>query len=281
MMFRNKVSLVLGAMVLLIAGCKKGVLTTKSGLEYEYITDNGKVKASEGDIITVLVTISNYKDSVLQASKEPMTFPVPKASGKGNIEDGFSLLGEGDSVIFKVPTDSLFKGAPPEQRPAFLPPGSKLKYGFKVIKLETAKQAKENNAKKLEEFKAKNGFANATVTASGLSYIIRKEGTGITPMPGDTVSVDYEGKFLDGKVFDASSRHGAPYTFPVGMQNVIPGWDEGLLLLKEGTEATFLIPSNLAYGEAGSPPTIPANAALVFDIKLVKVSKPKAAANKK
>lgn len=109
-------------------------------------------------------------------------------------------------------------------------------------------------------------------TASGLKYMVIKEGTGKAPGAADEVTVHYTGQLTDGTVFDSSVTRGEPATFP--LDRVIPGWTEGLQLMKEGGKAIFYIPSALGYGEAGAPPTIPGNADLVFTVELIKVGAP-------
>ncbi len=121
-------------------------------------------------------------------------------------------------------------------------------------------------AKKLEELKA-----GMTATASGLLYKITKSTEGKAPKAGDMVAVHYAGKLTNGQEFDNSFKRGEPIEFPVGTGRVIKGWDEGIMLLREGEQATFLIPSNLAYGERGAGGVIPPNAWLLFDVELVKV----------
>lgn len=107
-------------------------------------------------------------------------------------------------------------------------------------------------------------------TASGLQYTVNKEGSGKQPTAADVVSVHYEGRLIDGTVFDASRKHGdQPVTFPLG--GVIPGWTEGVQLMKEGAHYTFFIPAELAYGENGVPGAIPPNSTLIFDVELIKV----------
>ena len=105
-------------------------------------------------------------------------------------------------------------------------------------------------------------------TASGLKYVVLKQGTGtVSPKATDSVNVHYHGTLLNGTVFDSSVERGQPISFP--LNGVIPGWTEGLQLMKVGDKFKFEIPPNLAYG-AGSPsPKIPPNSTLVFEVELL------------
>ena len=135
----------------------------------------------------------------------------------------------------------------------------------------TEKKAAEIKAvgqKFLEENK-KN--ANVKETASGLQYVVEKEGTGAQPSATDEVTVHYTGKLLDGTVFDSSVNRGEPGRFPLNC--VILGWTEGVQLMKEGAKYTFFIPSDLAYGPQGVPNAIPPHSTLIFDVELIKVVK--------
>lgn len=142
----------------------------------------------------------------------------------------------------------------------------------KQIQARLQKQAEEKAAKNLAEgqkWLAENAKKDGVkTTSSGLQYKIITEGTGKSPTAKDTVSVHYEGKLLDGKVFD-SSKGGEPATFK--LDGVIPGWTEGLQLLKKGGKAELYIPANLAYGEHGAPPDIEPNSTLVFEVELLDV----------
>jgi len=128
-------------------------------------------------------------------------------------------------------------------------------------------QKKEEEEKKYLE----NLKLDMVTTESGLMYKITKTTDGKSPVSGNNVSVHYTGKLANGHVFDSSLARNEPIEFSVGTGRVIKGWDEGILLLKEGEEATFLIPPNLAYGENGAGGVIPPNAWLIFEVKLVSV----------
>jgi len=131
---------------------------------------------------------------------------------------------------------------------------------------EAGKAAREEGEKFLAENAKRPGIV---VTKSGLQYEVLSEGTGKQPVASDTVRCHYEGRLLDGSVFDSSYRRGEPADF--GLMQVIKGWTEGVQLMKEGAKYRFYIPFDLAYGEHGAGADIPPYAALIFDVELVKV----------
>jgi FKBP-type peptidyl-prolyl cis-trans isomerase len=109
-------------------------------------------------------------------------------------------------------------------------------------------------------------------TASGLQYEVLKEGTGAQPAISDTVSVDYEGKLLSGKVFDSSIARGEPVSFRP--DQVIAGWTEALQLMKVGSTYILYIPAALAYGSEGAGAEIGPNEMLIFEVRLLGIEKP-------
>ena len=113
--------------------------------------------------------------------------------------------------------------------------------------------------------------SGAVKLPSGLVYVPLKEGTGDSPAATDKVKVNYEGKLIDGKVFDASARHGGPASFP--LNGVIPCWTEGVQKMKVGGKARLVCPANLAYGERGAGGDIPPNSTLDFEVELLEIVK--------
>ncbi len=136
--------------------------------------------------------------------------------------------------------------------------------------VEVAKQMAEKNKAEGEKFLAENkGKDGVKTTASGLQYKVIQEGKGVSPTADNTVEVHYKGTLIDGKEFDSSYKRNQTATFPVS--GVIPGWTEGLQLMKAGGKYMLFVPSNLAYGERGAGRDIGPNATLVFEVELISV----------
>lgn len=145
-----------------------------------------------------------------------------------------------------------------------------------AVKLQAhaAKVAAELPKKNMQEgtaFLAKNKTAKDVVTtASGLQYKVLRQGSGVKPNATDVVKVHYKGTLLNGETFDSSYDRNEPIDFP--LNQVVPGWSEGVGLMNVGSKYQFWIPADLAYGATGSPPTIGPNATLVFEVELLDVA---------
>lgn len=137
---------------------------------------------------------------------------------------------------------------------------------MKAAQAEAGKTAKKEGEAFLAENAKKEGI---TVTKSGLQYEVLQEGAGKQPKATDTVRCHYEGRLLDGTIFDSSYKRNEPADF--GLQQVIAGWTEGVQLMSEGAKYRFYIPYMLAYGEGGAGAMIPPYATLIFDVELIKV----------
>lgn len=303
-MKRKLVFFVLAAIGL--AGCNGGFKTAPGGMLYNIVDYKPGPSIQNGDFFSVNLIVKNDADSVIYSSYEagtPFMRIMQKSQQKGDIFQGLSLLSEGDSAVIKTNIDSLYKAA----RPA----GVKGKYQIfqiKVLKViqkgkldekvfegrvndyyQKTMNAIKDKAKAAQPGKIKKYIADhnlkVTTTASGLMYQVTKMGTGDKPAVGDTVAVNYVGKFVDDKVFDTNVKDAAkkaniqpmapfkPIRFPVGTQGMIKGWNEALLLFPKGTKVTMILPSDLAYGDNGYQRIGPFTP-LVFDIELVDIVHP-------
>jgi FKBP-type peptidyl-prolyl cis-trans isomerase FkpA len=278
------------------ANAQDGFKSGTNGVTYKILTPNTGEKIKIGDVVTFHVTQKTDKDSVLISTYQTGTPAKVQVQATGDMMDIFPLLAVNDSVIVRVPTDTIFKGHD-DQRPPFFPKGSRLVIIVKVLKIQTLDDAmaeKQAESLKLEaaqatladKFIADNKLS-VLATPSGLRYSVSKLGTGTKPVMGDTVYVNYVGHTLDGKVFDSSieaeakkaglqqpGREYAPLSFALGTQGIIEGWNEAFPLLNAGTKATLILPSKLAYKENSPGPGIPPYSTLIFDIELIKIKKP-------
>lgn len=298
MLTPKKIISTIACIGIVAVACTKSFKKTKSGIEYK-IHEHGKEKRkiNPGDVVSFHFTMRNGKDSILmesiKRSPEPLTMPIDSPTTKDPIQEGIMLLSKGDSATLKFMADSIFK----EMKGA-LPPGiekgSMIAINIKIhnvqtksekrIEMEKEEQKMREQIEKqksiddqlIQDYLKKNNIT-ATKTSSGLYYIIDKKGAGQKPTPGDSVSVNYTGKLLDGTPFDSNTdplfKHMQPLKLMVGIGQVIPGWDEGLLLLPEGSKGRFFIPSGLAYQNQQAGPLIKPFSILVFDVELLDVKK--------
>jgi len=284
------------------AKAQTGLQRTPKGALYQVFTHNTGEKIKLNDIVTFQFIQKTDKDSVLfstYVAGHPVQAQVTEPQNVGDLMEVFPLLAVKDSAFVKVPTDSIFKGHE-DQRPGFLPRGSYLSFILKIERVQSLNDAIAERNATIGKMKAAE-MANANkyiadhrlvlkTTPSGLKYVITKPSLKRKPLKGDTVLVNYVGRTTDGKLFDTSiesvakegglDQPGRPYEpiqVVLGAGGIIKGWDEGLLLLNEGSKATFVVPSALAYDGQGQG-DIPPYSTLIFDVEVVKLKPIKHAA---
>ncbi|MGK7392096.1 MAG: FKBP-type peptidyl-prolyl cis-trans isomerase [Candidatus Cyclobacteriaceae bacterium M2_1C_046] len=299
--------------ILLLAGLAAcdtgtGTKTTPSGAEYEVLRNSENEVAQDGHFLVLNMQFVGKNDSVWVNTVEtgiPRVVikqdSVWKESGRP-LEEMLIDAGVGDSMKITLAASKLFEGG---QMPPNVGPEDNFtiyigvqdvlsEEQFQVWQQEMAQkqQAKaeeqrteqhEKDVQTIKEYLETNNI-DAQATESGLSYVIKEEGTGQKAEAGDQVRVNYAGYVLGGEYFDTSlkelaeekglfnpQREYGPLTFTLGQQQVIQGWDEGISLLSEGGKATLYVPSTMAYGPRQRGEVIGANSILVFDVELVEV----------
>lgn len=259
-----------------------------SGLYYIETKKGNNQKPKTGDYSKIHFIVSTINGDTLYSSYrqgEPMMWESGKEFDNKGVTEALSLMSKGSKASIIVPSSLAFGE---QGRGQMVAPYTTLLYDLELVDIMTkaqfekekadkekkAAQEKET-AKKEESSKLLNYIKSNNITAkprpSGLYYIETKKGTGDQAAPGKTVKVHYTGTLINGTKFDSSRDRNEPFEFVLGQGQVIPGWDEGIGLMKEGGTAKLVIPSNLAYGENGRMPTIPPSASLVFDVELIEV----------
>lgn len=287
--------------MIVISACGGGEQTTPNGYKLINHTSNGGEKPQVGDYAYVHVYVYQ-DDSLVNTSRDygraiPVAVPdfstVPeeeKGPGKSNpIADAVGMMSVGDSVSVIIPIDEKMREMPQ------LKDAKKLVYDIVLQEVKTkaeyeaAQEAERQEANAKQEIikvrepeiatlmtdiaaKYKSGELNDQLkkTDSGLKYLILEEGTGAPAEPKKKVEVLYYGILPNGEMFDNAFQRGAAFPFTLGVGQVIPGWDEGIALLKEGSKAVLFIPSELGYGASGSG-KIPPNSELLFYVEIQKV----------
>jgi peptidylprolyl isomerase len=249
---------------------RPGVKTTASGLQYEVLAEGPADGASpkETDLVDVhyvgtLVDGVEFDSSRARgaAARFPLNQVIPGWT------EGVQLMSEGDRYRFFVPADLAYGAQGTPGGP--IGPNEALIFDVELLKVTNP----ERNAQAASAFLAENGKkAGVTSTTSGLQYQVLAEGPagGKQPTDASKVQVHYEGRLINGTVFDSSYQRGEPIEFPLNA--VIPGWTEGVQLMSEGDKFRLFIPPALAYGPSGTPGgPIGPNEALIFDVELLKV----------
>jgi FKBP-type peptidyl-prolyl cis-trans isomerase len=266
---------------LLLASCGnkyKGFKKTGNGLYYRFWVENSTCRMPENDdIIFLEMSIRTEKDSVVLPSKQIQTM-MQISPFKGDFYEALSLMHEGDSAEFIINAKKYFEVDRYGQIPEFVKNDEMmLWFTIRIDSIRSWEQYKmtaktsrlDAEKKSIENYLTANNLT-AAPQASGLYYIEIKEGKGKNPVNGQNVKVHYTGKLLDGTVFDSSiGKDPMGFVFGGGM---IPGFTEGISLMKKGGKAILLIPSYLGYGEnAAGGGKIPPYSPLLFEVELLSI----------
>jgi FKBP-type peptidyl-prolyl cis-trans isomerase len=259
--------------------------TTDKGLKYKILADSAGNNCEEGGEALIHFQIKNHNDSIIQSTftqNSPIPVQIKKEIKDGGLISGLTLLSQGDSALFVISSDSIFPAD------AQLPPGvfrgKDLSFTVKVLKTINKAESEAQRVKFEKEFEERKKIltqqlASDTATIvkylkdkkikysknpGGVYYTITKAGKGPKLGKGDSMAVNYVGKFLDGKQFDA----GNDFPFVLGESQVISGWHMAIGELSWGDKATVFIPSPYGYGIQGAGANIPPNTILVFDLEI-------------
>ena len=247
---------------------KEGVIATESGLLYEVLEEGPKdgYSPSPTDIVDMhfaMTTIDGIEFDSSRARGSAARVRVDQTFLPGVVE-GLQLMSIGDHFRFSMPSELAFgeRGAGPVE------PNAAIIFDVELLNVTNPERNLEQATAFLAGNKTKKGIIT---TDSGLQYEIISEGPsdGKSPTDVNKVKVDYEGKLVNGTIFDSSYARGEPIVF--GVTQVISGWTEGLQLMSEGDKFRFFIPPALAYGETGTGPVIGPNEALIFEVELHEV----------
>jgi FKBP-type peptidyl-prolyl cis-trans isomerase len=266
-------------------GFKKG----SHGIYYQLHTigDEDSLRAKAGDYITAKLTYLTMNDSVF--FKGTRKFQVINPVYEGAIDECFTMLSPDESATFIIRADNFFNVTLQSPLPRFIRPGNSFKVKVEMIEIQSEAdymREKEAFLSWIEDFRdyekviLKQFIAEEKLDVSplpsGIFYLNLKEGTGKKIAPGDTVVVNYEGRFLNGKFFDSTVRRNEPFQFVYGTEwQVIEGMEKAIGIMREGEKALFILPSELAFGNRGSSSSlIPPFTSLIFEVEILKVSSP-------
>jgi len=275
------------AFIVLATACHKkseypGYTLSDEGIYYKLIAmgeDAERIKV--GDFVTLNIEYKTPTDSVFFSAHR--RFQVSKPEFKGSIDDCLLLLSKGDNAEFITKATDFYLRTLKSPLPRFLKITDIMKLNITVKEV----QSEEDYQREREAFLSwisDFGQYEQTIlkqyinqqkitekpTASGLYLINQKKGNGHKVMPGDTVTVDYEGRFLNGKFFDSTVKRNESFTFVYGSEwQVIEGLQQAIGLMEEGQKALVIVPSQLAFGSEGSATgIIPPYTSLLFEVEL-------------
>mgnify|MGYP000676884402 CR=1 FL=1 len=271
---------------LIFASCgKNNFERTGDGLLYRFIERKNGRNARVGELMKMHLRYRDAKGKELYDSGElgnDFIVQLSLPTFIGGLEEGFSMMGEGDSAVFSVPADSVFEKTFHQTLPPSVNKGDFLTFEVRLFKVLTA-----------EEYRKEKGNVKVTVSVEeqgaiesyliendlrvepsrpGVYYIELKTGSGTTPVHGDSVEIRYTGRFLNGEVFDGSEKAGENLRYRLGDGMHLPAWEDAVSTMKVGGISRLILSSENAFGKKGFGP-VPPSTTVIYDIELINVIK--------
>jgi FKBP-type peptidyl-prolyl cis-trans isomerase FkpA len=278
-------------LILILCGCMSkspypGFSKGKNGTYFrlDKIGENSR-KAQYGDFITADIVYKTMNDSIFFSGRRKLQISQP--GYQGSIDECLTSLAKGDSASFIISADQFFNKTLERSLPSFIKMNSMMIVSAGIIEIQTGmeyEKEKEAFLQWIEDFGEyekvvlqqflKQEKLKVQPSASGMYYLITREGTGKKIEIGDTITVNYEGKFLNGKFFDSTIRTKQPFQFVYGTEwQVVKGLEEAIGIMREGEKALVILPSDLAFGQEGSSTgIIPPFTSLIFEVEILKVN---------
>jgi FKBP-type peptidyl-prolyl cis-trans isomerase FkpA len=290
---KNLLPLLLLTAAVFSAGCGRfskypGYKKAKHGIYYQLHTlGEDTVKAGPGDYITVNLSYLTMEDSVF--FRGTRKFQVSRPAYEGAVDECFMMLATGERATFIIRADKFFSKTLQSGLPDFLEPEGSMKMDVEMIEIQKENdyiREKEAFLSWIEDFGEYEKVIlhqflseeelDVSPLPSGIYYLNLKPGTGKKVELGDTVTINYEGRFLNGKFFDSTVKRRQPFQFIYGTEwQVIKGLEEAIGMMSEGEKSLFILPSDLGFGNRGSSnQVIPPFTSLIFEVEILKVSSP-------
>ena len=281
---RNPLGHLLPALFALFFSCNSTDYdVTPNGLHYRMVVTGEGKKPVIGDRMTLHLSYENAQGQELYNSRilgDDFILELTAPTFRGGIEEGFSMMGEGDSAHFLVPADSMFIRTFNMPIPTTVKSGEQLLFKVKMKSIVSSVEYKSRqraladsvataDAIAMAQYMTRNNIISEPVRP-GVYLIAFEAGRGEAPVAGDSVEVEYTATFLDGSVFDASSRSGTSLKYILGDGTRLKVWDEAISTMRPGAVSRLVLASAEAFGSRGYGP-VPPNTPVVYDIKLLRI----------
>jgi FKBP-type peptidyl-prolyl cis-trans isomerase FkpA len=242
-------------------------------------------KPVTGDFVTVDLIYKTMNDSVFFTGRRK--FQITKPDYKGSIDECFMMLAEKESATFIISANDFFKKTLQTTLPGFFDELSNMKVTIEVIEIQTEKEYQKEKEAFINWIQDFNDYEKIILRQfleekelpvkpilSGIYYINIREGKGKKIELGDTITINYEGKFLNGKFFDSTIKRNQPFQFIYGTEwQVIKGLEEALGIMREGEKSIVILPSEMGFGKKGSSTgIIPPFTSLIFEVEILEVN---------